>query len=98
MYSCALTTKSEPKKTSQIVQIIFEQCLTLFVENQARILRAFRMVFFGYEINNNNKIRTAAAVEAVESVENAGDAGNFRCRHGFAQVEYFLIQVDLFST
>ena len=23
----ALTTKSEPKKTSQIVQIIFEQCL-----------------------------------------------------------------------
>ena len=56
------------------------------------------MVFFGYEINNNNKIRTAAAVEAVESVENAGDAGNFRCRHGFAQVEYFLIQVDLFST
>ena len=24
----ALTTKSEPKKTSQIVQIIFEQCLT----------------------------------------------------------------------
>ena len=24
----ALTTKSEPKKTSQIVQIIFEQCLS----------------------------------------------------------------------
>ena len=28
----ALTTKSEPKKTSQIVQIIFEQCLKMTVD------------------------------------------------------------------
>ncbi len=46
----ALTTKSEPKKTSQIVQIIFEQCQISGVSATAVSHRKRRIISMFFEV------------------------------------------------